>query len=794
MHNSQRVNQPAFPPGSRAPRQDLGVRPGNLPEPLTSFVGRVEEIAAIRAMLCDPGTRLLTLTGPGGVGKTRLAIEAAATVRDHFRDGVWFIPVASLRDPTQLSPAIATRLCITERSGQSRIERLIDHLRERHLLLVLDNFEQLLEAAPTLLAMLTACPRLTLLVTSRAVLRVTGERDFPVSPLGVPDDGQPPAARDYLTYPAVALFVERTRALQPDFSLSLPEMVDVASICRRLDGLPLAIELAAARGNMLAPHALLALLERRLPLLTGGPRDAPPRLRAMRAAIQWSYDLLPETEQVLFQLLSVFAGGFTLDGAGAICEGPDALELLDGVGGLVDNSLVHRVPLEHGHTGETRLAMLETVREFGLGHLAASGLEETARQRHATWCLTIAETFWSKIIQGPVQPGELRRIEAEHDNLRAALGWLRGRGDSERFLRLAAALWPYWYFSTHLSEGRAWLEEALADAHAAPPAVRAQALRGLGMLARLLGDNERAIQALELSLLLMRSVDNPVGLARSLQMLAVVTMNQGDYRRARALYDEASSLFQALPESEKWVALAEHHLGLGTFGEGDLTGAAARLDNAMALSRAQGDPWGVANSMTARALVACAQGDDARAAGLYRESLALWQALGNDEGVAGWLAGAATLGVARDRLVAAARIFGAANRLAEQASVTLYLPEITAHERAKQAIRDAIGAERYARAWDDGHALTIEQALAEALDLVAVTAPPNEVRMEDFGLTPREREVLRLLAKGCTDPEIARELFVSPRTIQTHVAHIRRKLMVSSRTEAAAMALRYALD
>ncbi|MGH2534953.1 MAG: ATP-binding protein [Thermomicrobiales bacterium] len=780
-----------------------------LPVSLTSLVGRERLLDDVRERFPGPTRRLLTLTGPGGVGKTRIALALAAGLSDRV-DGVVFVSLAPLAEPALVLPTIARMLGLPDAPGRPLIARLTEALRERRLLLVLDNFEHVIEAAPVVGKLLRDCSGLCVLVTSRGRLRLSGEQEYPVPPLDVPTAELPRTAEESGRSAAVALFVARARAADPAFALTDDNASAIVEICHRLDGLPLAIELAAARVRLLSPTALAARLEWRLPLLTGGPRDEPTRLRTMRDAIAWSYDLLDADEQALFCQLAVFVGGFTLDAAERVVSheswdvsSPAVVShdvrltthgsVLDGIALLVDKSLLRHV----GDDGEPRYAMLETIREFGLERLEVSGEAERVRRRHAEWCLRLAEGAWQTFRQHPHSVEWLGQMEEEHDNLRAALAWLARAGEREQSLQLAGALWPFWYFRSHFSEGRRWLDQAMANSREASTPARARALLGAGDLAHYQGDETSAVPLVEQSLALHRTLDDPWGASFSLMLLGAAAENQGAYDRAAPLFATARALFGQASDT-LYEALTCYHLGVVAYGQGDLAGAMARCEEALRLARPAGNTFVVAWTLNYLGLVACEQGDDARAAAAFAESLALEQASGHQELTANVLANLAVLAAGRGHPRLAARLFGAANALCLVIGRSFALPERAAYERVTSAVRNHLGEQAFTSAWAEGQAMPSQQAIAEASALISsLTSPEAVANAHDpgahAGLTCRQLEVLLLLAEGHSDREISQALSLSHRTVQTHVSHILAKFGVPSRSAAVAHAHRHDL-
>lgn len=763
-----------------------------LPAPLAGLVGRQRELGAARDLLQHRGCRLLSLTGPGGVGKTRLAIEVACAIAPAFAGGAAFVPLSPLRDPALVLPAIARALGLRGAASESPEERLRAALRSTRMLIVLDNVEHVLPAAPALAELLAACPGVSMLATGRAPLRVTGERVLPVPPLALPADGA--SGADVAEADAVRLFVERVQAARPGFTVTDANAAAVAAICRRLDGLPLAIELAAARLGVLSPGALADRLAERLRWLDGGPRDLPSRQRTMRDAIAWSYDLLSPDEQALFHRLSVFAGGFTLEAAEAVSRQdneppphhPSLSSTLNLAASLVEQSLLQR---EEGPDGEPRFAMLEAIREYGLERLTAAGDAGEARRRHAAYMLALVERAAPELT-GPRHGLWLARLDAELHNIRAALAWAVEQGDAATAYHLVGTPWLFWSMRGHAGEGRDWLDRILAaDIQALSPA-RALALRAAGMAASTQADFGVAEPLLRAAASAWRTVGNRREEARSLHMLGVTALQQGDDVRAEGLLRSAIVGY-ATPADEPWTALAHSQLGVAIASRGDLATGVGLAEEGLARQQACGSRIGEGAAAAYRGEIDALRGDHDAAAEWYRCALAtLW-----DEGdlwSAEWaLSRLATTTAMMGNASRAARLLGGAAKLRESLGSRLPPRFENSHEAAVAAAQADLGESGFAAAWDAGHALLVTEVVAEAL----VCPSPSASRASDPepGLTTREREVLRLLVDGLTDKEIAAALAIRPKTAGEHVGRILGKLGVASRTAAAVLAVRRGL-
>jgi predicted ATPase/DNA-binding CsgD family transcriptional regulator len=833
----------------------------HLPVELTPLIGRQQEVDRLCDLLTRPEVRLLTLLGPGGVGKTRLALAVATRLQPHFGDGVHFVPLAMIRDPGLVVPTLAQALHLQESKGYSLLDQVQIALQDRHTLLVLDNFEHVVQTAPLLEDLLLACPSLTILVTSRDVLHLRAERQFPVAPFPLPELSQGADIEELAHNPAVALFLERAQAIVPTFQLTSTNARAVTDICVCLDGLPLALELAAAHVKTLPPQALLARLSQRLAVLTGGARSLPERQQTLRKTLQWSYELLLPHEQWLFRLLAVFVGGCTLEAVEAVAAaltGQDA-SLLDTVTALVDKSLL--VPVEQERE-EPRFGMLETIREYGLEALRECGEKENTYQAHATYYLRLAEEAETHFKGGGQQLVWLKRLTREQANLRAALAWLLERRDAQMLLRLSGALWWYWNLRGSSSEALEWLERALALRGAEEPTVAcAKALCGAGFLtvylhsprreglalleqslaitsqlgeqmtmaetcgwyaqaciylkdyrsARALaergialstifvgfnqsmlamvvekeGEEAEAVAQWERSLQFAQEMDENVAIGtRARRHLAALSLARGEYGRATALLEENLALSR---EVGNQTALCWALAGLAELAglQGDHVQAQALCDEGLALSREIGDRYATSRLLCIRGKIAQAQGEHEQAALSYRESLGLSAPLD-----ASTIAGQCLLGLAHEALTAgdfsqATRLFAAAtHRLALDRHLAPV--ERAVFERNVVDLRAHLEATTFTTAWAEGEAMTPQQALAssDVFHQEELSSPssgkPRTFRYPDH-LSAREVDVLRLVAQGLSDAQIADVLVISTRTVNAHLTSIYRKIRVSSR-------------
>ncbi len=841
--------------------------PHNLPVQPTPLIGREQEIEEALSLLRRADVQLLTLTGSGGVGKTRLALRLATELLADFESGVFFVSLASISDPNLVLSTIAHTLGIRESGSQTVAGLITSYLRDKRLLLVLDNFEQVLAASVVVKELMGELPYLKVLITSRALLHLYGEYEYVVPSLTLPDptllqaEISPDRLEELASYEAIALFIQRARAAKPGFKLSSHNILTVVEICQRLDGLPLAIELAAARIKIMAPSLILARMSHRLELLSRGPHDLPARQQTLRALIDWSYDLLDASEKKLLTRLAVFAGGCDLEAVEAVgWDQQDRATIaaiaspelgLDKLTDLVDKSMLQPVQTENG---EPRFRMLETLREYFLEKLRASGEEQAIYERHTLYFLKLAELGEVALV-GSEQKAWLDRLETEHDNFRAALAWAiakmnlanaekniapatleinldpKATEESQSLLpvelglRLSSLLARFWDMHGHLSEGRRWLDQVLmrgndygaggteVKSQVPNPQIKAKALNAAGNLARKQADTVQAVALLEEALTLRRELGQPLEISQTLNNLGAVLYHDGDYERALKFYEESLAIKQKLGDKRS-LALSLNNLGeLHRTLKNDQK-ALDLFDESLTLLREVGDIFNIALVLLNLGVTTYDQGNYRRASTLLTESLELLGELGDKLHIAEALERLATLATELANVALAARLFGSAQALRLSIAAPIGENYRALYEQTLQLAQTQLDPAVWVECWAAGQQMTLEESIDYALaefssqvipnkvnssELVAITKgstqiQPNtsqpQITTYPAGLTQREVEVLRLVATGLTTAQIAENLTLSPLTIQAHLRSIYSKLEINSRSAAT----RYALE
>jgi predicted ATPase/DNA-binding CsgD family transcriptional regulator len=807
--------------------------PAPVPASLTPLIGRERDVQGVVGLLRRSDVRLLTLTGAGGIGKTRLAAQVSAVLSPEYGASACFVSLASVNDPELVLPTIARALGLRESGGGPVQTTLYAHLRKRPLLLVLDNVEQVTAAAPMLVDMAANCPHVKILVTSRTVLHAAGEQEYPVAPLALPDPKGLTDVETLAGYAGVALFLDRAQASKPDFAITPANARAIIDVCNRLDGLPLAIELAARWVKVLAVEQIAARLGDAYTLLIGGGVQAPQRQQTMHSTMDWSYDLLSEQERTLFRRLCVFAGACTLEAAEAICAGGgiEASAVLTLLSRLMDHSLVHTVERD----GEVRYQLLEVIKQYGRAKLDATGEAPDLCRRHRDWYLRLAGLAEPELV-GREQAAWLNRLEAERDDLRAALKWSLEHNEAQAAAGVAAPLWSFWLLRGYLTEGRRWLDRILAQL-AYGSIWRASVLQADGILTGRLGDTARAVSLLEESLSLWRALGDNKRVAFALNSLGVAAQAYGDYvqatrrfeeslallresgdaqataltltslalttfylgnrERARSLCEECLALFKAVGDV-RGVAAALANLGMMSLEQGDYEHATRLCSDSLALRRGVGDKGGIAHTLAILGRAALGRGKLEQAEHHFIESLAIRWELGEKDGVATALEGLAAVRAARGKAHNAARLWGAADALRESSNAPVPPTDQSFRECVIASVRAQLSEKAFAAAQAEGRRFDPEQNQDRSYQGLLNSAEPSALADPTLPLPPaypdrltaREVEVLRLVARGLSDNQAAELLVISPRTVQGHLRSVYDKIGINSRSAAT----RYALE